>query len=387
MRDVEELLRDTVTDTRRRLDPPPAFYDGVRRRATARRHRQLAAGAAALAVVALATTGSVLAVSGSEHQHVTPAGPAPTSVDPLRGSEGAPVQIGDTWYAAADTVATSSALYVLGTDPSQIVKLDAAGGQVLATADGPTGTPSGLAIDGNRLWAWSGDLRDIRAYDADSLKVVGTFSAQTPMFNAVAVGGGLDYTSSDGLMRLTFDGGNSLVNRLNAGLGAATYGLAVDSARQRVLVGVTTSGTASPNDFATRVVALDSTTGAVIATSPPLGVGKESIAVVGGEVWVGGFTGGDERRIEHLDATTLQIVGSSPVNESVGPGAILWPGENVLWVRSGGDQGLYCVDPKSGDVLEKWPDVQGPVTSIAGRAYAVVGNVVRLNLNAACAAG
>jgi len=385
MRDVEELLRDTVTDTRRRLEPPPAFYEGVRRRAAQRRHRQFATGGAALAVIAVAAVATTLAVSGSAHQHVAPAGPAPTSVDPLRGSEGTPVRIGDTWYAAADTVATSSALYVLGTDPSQIVKLEAAGGRVMATADGPSATPSGMAIDGNRLWAWSGDLRDIRAYDADSLTVVGTFSAQDPVFNAVAVGGGLDYTSTDGLMRLTFNGGNGLVKPLNSGLGGATYGLAADSARHRLLVGVATPGTASANDFATRVIALDSTTGAVVATSPPIGIGKESIAVVGGEVWVGGFTGGDERRIEHLDPITLQIVGSSPVNESVGPGAILWPGENVLWVRSGGDQGLYCVNPRSGDVLEQWPNVQGPVTSVAGRAYGVNGNVVRLNLNAACA--
>jgi hypothetical protein len=384
MRDVEELLRDTMTDTRRRLDPPPAFYDGVRRRATRRRHQQFAIGGAALAVVAVATTATALAVSGSPHRQLAPTGPAPTSVSPQRGSEGAPVQIGDTWYAAADTLATSSALYVLGTDPSQVVKLDAAGTRVMATADGPAGTPSGMAIDGDRLWVWSQNIGEVRLYNADSLQMLATVNAGGDFFDAVAVNGGLDYASDDGLMRLTVDGDNSKVAPVNAGLGTGTYGVAVDAARHRILVGVTAATSATPNTFSTRVIALDSTTGAVVATSEPLGVGKESIAVVGDQVWVGGYTSGDVKRIEHLDASTLKTIGSSPVNDRVGPGAILWPGAHVLWVRSGADEGLFCVDPKSGDILEEWLSVQGPVTSTKGRAYAVVGNVVRLNLNAAC---
>jgi hypothetical protein len=152
-----------------------------------------------------------------------------------------------------------------------------------------------------------------------------------------------------------------------------------------VLVGTMVATTpASKGLDGTAVSAVDARTHAVTTAGPILNLGKTGLAVVGGQVWIGGFTSGDERRIDHLDATTLQAVGSSPVNDRVGPGAILWPGKNVLWVRSGGDEGLFCVDPKSGDILEEWLTVQGPVSSVEGRAYAVVGNLVRLQLNAAC---
>ncbi len=81
----------------------------------------------------------------------------------------------------------------------------------------------------------------------------------------------------------------------------------------------------------------------------------------------------------------MSVIGSSPVADQLGPGAILWAGSKVLWVRNGGDEGLSCVDPKTGAILENWDAIQGPVTSIGGHAYAVQGDLVRLNLNAACA--
>jgi len=61
MRDLEELLRDTLTDPRRRIDPSPAMYEEVQRTARARRHRHFAAASAAVVVVAVAVTTSVLA--------------------------------------------------------------------------------------------------------------------------------------------------------------------------------------------------------------------------------------------------------------------------------------------------------------------------------------
>jgi len=73
------------------------------------------------------------------------------------------------------------------------------------------------------------------------------------------------------------------------------------------------------------------------------------------------------------------------LNSVLGPGAIIWPGQHVLWVRHGGDERLDCVDPASGKVLQTWPEIQGPVSSVAGAAYAVHNGLVRrLTLESSC---
>lgn len=388
MRDLEELLRDTLTDPRRRLDPSPAMYETVQRTARGRRrHRRLAAASAAVVVVAVAVTTSVLAMQrpASRTTPLATHPPAPThSVDPLHGTIGTAVQLGgDKFAAVMGALATPTALYAYTTS---IVKLDPTGTQILATAPGPAGTPSGIAIDGNRLWAWSQDTGAVRTYDTATLAPLDTLSSGAQIFDAIAVNGALVFTSTEGLMRLTVNGADGLVTPVNAGLGTGTYGLALDGTRHRILVGVTPPGSAPSNGFVgARVVALDATTGTVVASSPQSSMGKESIAVVGDEVWFGGYGDVDKPRIEHLDASTLQLVGSSEVASQIGPGTVLWPGQSVVWVRNGGDEGLSCIDPKTGAILEHWTGVQGPVTSLAGHAYGVQGDLVRLDLNGECA--
>lgn len=387
MRDLEELLRDTLTDPRRRIDPSPAMYEEVQRTARARRHRHFAAASAAVVVVAVAVTTSVLAAQRPASRTTPPLAthpPTPThSVDPLHGTTGTAVQLpGDKFAAVMGATATPTALYAFRTD---IVKLDPTGTQILATAAGPAGTPTGIAIDGNRLWVWSQDTGSVRTYDTATLAPLDTLSSGAQIFDAIAVNGALVFTSTEGLMRLTVNGRDGLVTPVNADLGTGTYGLALDPGRHRILVGVTPPGTAPVNGFVgAKVVALDPTTGRVIASSPQTSLGKESIAVVGDQIWIAGYGDVDKPRIEHLDAETLQPIGSSEVGSQVGPGAVLWPGQKVLWVRNGGDEGLSCVDPKTGSILEHWDNVQGPVTSIAGHAYGVQGDLVRLNLNSTC---
>ena len=162
-------------------------------------------------------------------------------------------------------------------------------------------------------------------------------------------------------------------------------GLAADPARHRVLVGAMPLSSAPTNTFAgVRVVAIDTRSGKVVAQSPQTSVGKESIAVVGHEVWVGGYGDVDKPRLEHLDAATLKFVGSSPAGDNLGPGAILWPGADVLWVRNGGDEGLSCVDPKTGTILEQWLAIQGPVVSSNGHAFGIQAGLQPLGLTGRC---
>jgi len=380
MNDLEELLRDTVSDTRRRLDPPPSFYDGVRRRATARRHRQLAGGAAALAVVAVAAVGTTVAVQQPAHHKTQVGGPSAVSSDPLRGSVGASVSLGgDKFQAPMDVVATPSGLYVLTTT---VTKLDAAGTRVVATAPGTAGTPSGLAVDGNRLWVWSQDIGQVKLYDATSLQVLATFESGLNFFSAAAINGNLWLAANEGLYLLP-SGATEWAAAKHV-VNSPVYSVVADPARHRVLVGTMVAEGGSDGLGGTSVTAVDTRNQRVTTAGATVPVGKSSIAVVGDQVWVGGYGSGDSKRIEHLDATTLNVIGSSAVSSQLGPGAILWSGDKVLWVRNGGDEGLSCVDPKTGAIREYWDGIQGPVSSIAGHAYAVQGDVVRLNLNAAC---
>ncbi len=232
MNNLEELLRETVTDDRRRVDPPPSFYDGVRRRATRRRHRQLAAGAAAVALVAVTATGGALAAQGRSHP-VAPAGPSVASSDALRGSVGTSVALGgDKWQAPMDVVATSSGLYVLTTN---VIKLDATGTRVVATAPGPAGTPSGLAVDGDRLWVWSQDIGQVRLYDANSLQVLATFEGGLNFFSAAAIDGNLWLAANEGLYMLPSGAADWAAAKQV--IHAPVYSVAADPARHRVLVG------------------------------------------------------------------------------------------------------------------------------------------------------
>jgi hypothetical protein len=385
MRDLEDLLRDTLTDPRRRIDPSPAMYEEVQHAARGRRHRRLAAGSAAVVVVAVAITTSVLALQGPASRTTPPLAshpPAPThSVDPLRGTTGTAVPLGgDKFAAVMGAVATPTALYAYTTD---IVKLDPTGTDVLATAPGPAGTPSGVAVDGNVLWAWSQDLGQVREYDAATLHVLDTFNTDVHAFSATAIGGELWLASDTGLYVLPANAPSSQApTRVDDG---AAYSVAADAARNRVIVGTMVPGGPADSGLgATQVTAIDVATRKTTVTGATVELGKTSIAVMDGQVWVGGYGSGDQPRIAHLDATSLQVVGSSEVSTQLGPGAILWPGQSVLWVRNGGDEGLSCVDPKTGKILEYWDGVQGPVTSITGHAYGVQGDLVRLNLSSAC---
>jgi hypothetical protein len=183
-------------------------------------------------------------------------------------------------------------------------------------------------------------------------------------FTAAAWDGQLWLATEHGLYRVG-DASPGPV-RVAAGGSTQVFSVAADPLHNRVLAGVPDSSA-----FAgVRVIAVDGS-GRLLRTGAALPVGKESIAVVGDRIWVGGYGSGTSPRLVRLDPTTLTVAGTSQVSGQVGPGAILWPGAAVLWVRDGGDEGLSCVDPNDGSVLQQWNAVQGPIASVEGHAVAI----------------
>jgi len=400
MNDVEELLRDTLADPRRRLAPSGGMYESVRHRAHDIRRNRWALASGATAVLAVLAVASTVAVNRADHRAQTAHQPSPSAIaptqprNPSRGAVGGAVDLGQG--SPSDAVATSEGIYVVANNPAELVKLDAAGTRIEASTSLGANSNSAVIVTGGHVWVWSQSPGEVFAFSADTLKPLASYTTGASIFQVVEVDGYLYLTTDHGLLRASAviptdhqptpgSSGDLLAATKVAGIEGLTHGLAADPARHRVLVGVTDPGSAPSDSFAgARVVALDARTGDVVATGVRTSVGKESIAVVGDQVWVGGYGDTDKPRIGHLDATTLQKIGTSPVGAQVGPGAILWPGENVLWVRNGGDTTLSCVDPRTGAILQQWLAVQGPVASVRGHAYGIQAGLQPLILNGAC---
>lgn len=389
MTDVEELLRQTLTDPRHKVDPGVGLYETVQSRARGRRHRRTTVMLAAAAVIAVAAVGTTLGVRSSAQHRASPVN-VPSGA-PVQGTIGHSIDIGTNSFTVTDAVTTTDALYVLASDPNKLVLLSPDGTQVKETADGPEGTPTGLSLSAGRVWVWSQDSdkgrSDVRAYAARTLAFLGEFTVDGAIFNAIAIDDALYFNSDHGLQVAHTDvQKNGVITTIEGSVvTGSTYGLAADPARHRVLVGVTPTASAPPNGFAgARIVAIDTRTGKVVAQSAQTSLGKESIAVVDNQVWVAGYGDVDKPHLLHLDAKTLRVVGTSPIGAKAGPGSIVWPGQNIVWARGGGNEQLGCLDPKTGAVLETWNAVQGPVTSVGGSAFGVEQGLQQLNLSGGC---
>ena len=115
---------------------------------------------------------------------------------------------------------------------------------------------------------------------------------------------------------------------------------------------------------------------AVVGT---LTLGKGSLAVAAGRLWVGGYgpRGAVLERV--LPGTPFR----SRLADQLGPGAlVVAAGERVVWVRDGaGGSGLWCIDAITGRTAQYW-DLIGPVSSTSGVAVvATPGGPVHLHLS------
>jgi hypothetical protein len=279
-----------------------------------------------------------------------------------------------------DLAAGASLLYVLTRTPPRLVSLDPAATALLNSvtiADGSALVVSDPQAD--RLWTVSTDgvVSVVHRYDPLFLNLVSQVKLPTVVNAAAALRGELWLAAAGGLYRIPT--GTKTAIRV-PGIDGAVRAIAADPAHDRVL--------ASVGDAPATVIAIKSGN-ALIERQQAVGVGKVSIAVTVGGLWVAGYGGPDERKLIQLDPQTLAVVGGSPLEFEVGPGAIVWPGRDAVWVRGGGNEDLACMSATTGAVRARWHDIAGPVISGDGIALSVsVGYVVALQIrHTPCSSG
>jgi hypothetical protein len=147
-----------------------------------------------------------------------------------------------------------------------------------------------------------------------------------------------------------------------------------DRARRRLLLAE------DPN-----VVAYEPATGRE-AARVDVQLGKISIALTGnGELWVAGYDmlGDVARKVVHLDAATLEVAGGTPMNDRIGPGAVVWPGDSVVWVENNGGN-VTCVDAVTGAIASASLQGNSKTGSVDSFGYQVEFGVRRLILPPGC---
>jgi hypothetical protein len=412
MTDVEQLLRETLADARHRLEPGPGMYETVRERAHQRRLRVVRVASAFTAVVVIAGVSTAIGVNSGHRRgaqvaapSITPSPsstPSPNTPSPATG-QATPIDLG---VGSTSSLAIApSRVFVARTDPAQLLQVSFADKPVITR----TATPdvvSGVAADAldNLVWTWStteptsseGATSDnsagtgstsIHAYPTATFEATLAAAATVPAytFSAAALDGNLWVATSEGVYVVAPGNSSWAVTKVFSG---TVLSVAADAVRHRILYGTEVSSPAAANSLGSVVVhEIDANTHAVIGVSTPLPIGKESIAIVGDQIWVAGYGSGSTPRLFHLDGSSLQPLATemSGADDSFGPGAIVWPGASVVWVRSGGSEGLACIDPQSGALLEQWPAVQGPVASVRGYAFAASdGALDQLSLSGDC---
>jgi hypothetical protein len=341
-------------------------------------------------VVVVASTAGIV-TQGPGHRGTKPPTPAASVSPPALATHDSPsvqIDLGPDNFAALGVVSTRAGTYVLvGGTPTRVLKLDPAkqlpaSNPVAVTADGPAGNEGGVTLDANGvdLFVWT-DTGALKQYKASTLAVVNSVASALPpgiqIFDAVSLSGQPWFATDKGLFVVSFDNGVAAYKQV-PGI-SNTYGIAADPVRHRIIVG------ARAADGGLAIDAVDVPT-LKVSHGAAVSFGKESIAVVGDQIWVGGYGDMDKPRLLKLDTDTLQpLTATLALNSQVGPGAVVWAGESVLWVRHGGDTRTDCVDAQDGQVIQTWSNIQGPVSSVAGAAYAVNdGGMQRLTLDPAC---
>ena len=397
MTDVEQLLRETLADPRHRLDPGPGMYDTVRERAHQRRRRVVQVSSAFTAVVLIAGVATTVGVNSGHRRADQVAAPSITP-SPQTG-QATSVDLGKGSTSAM--AVTSSAVYVARQQPNELLQVSTTNLSVTKRVATPDAVDD-IAVDAaaGRVWTWSTtqatvadsgqstgtDSTSIHSYATSSFAIGGAVKIATYTFDAAALDGQLWLATNDGLYVVTTAASGPVATKVISGM---VFSVAADVVRHRVLYGSAVSAPAAANSLGSIVIhEIDVFTHSVIGVGTPLPIGKESIAIVGDQIWVGGYGSGSTPRLFHLDGSSLQPLqinglGADPLE--LGPGAIVWPGASVVWVRSGGSEGMACVDPQSGALLEQWPAVQGPVASVRGDAFAASdGSLDQLSLSGDC---
>jgi hypothetical protein len=292
----------------------------------------------------------------------------PTLTGPLPPYEQAPgLELGSG--RAVAVVALPHGFAVLEPSAGTVLRVDARTLQPAATGTVPA-TAAGLVADrtGNgRLWVWctAGSGATVREYDPVTLAPVGPEVPVPAQVTAAAAAGDLWVATASALYRVT---GGSAVRQDMRQLPTGIASLGTDPDGR--LVGVGAARRELGGALTAQVFAYDPHRDH-LTLGVALSLDKPTVAVVGRHVWVGGYAGGGGDTLLRLDVDTLSVAGTGPLDRRTGPGAILWPGEFVLWVANGDGSGMSCLDAINGNVIRRWSGLTGPVASVPGVALVV----------------
>jgi hypothetical protein len=298
MKDVEQLLQETLADPRHRLEPGPEMYATVRERAHQRRQRVVRVTSALTVVVVIAGVATAIGVNSGRGHAGQVAAPPSITPSPSTG-QATPVDLGRGTTSAI--AVTSSSVFVARTQPDELVKLSTADLSVTKRATTYDAVDN-MAVDAaaGRVWTWSSaqtvtsgssdgaSSTSINEYATSSLAVeglVGGITMSNYVFSGAALDGELWLATSDGLW---------VVGPAKPrGMGAArvadgsVFSVVADPVRQRILYGTAVSTSATPDSLGSvAVYEIDPKTRSVIAIGSPLPIGKESIAIVSDQIWV-----------------------------------------------------------------------------------------------------
>lgn len=239
--------------------------------------------------------------------------------------------------------------------------------------------PWTLVAVGSTLWAVGAGINQAFAFDARTLRPQRQVMVGSPVSGAVALGGHLYVASGSGIEDIA-PGATSATALVGAPRADA---LAADPSRHRLL-----SLRFDYRGGSARLLAYRPGTGRA-GTSAPLPFSAGNLAVTAGAIWAGGSgaTGGSDGVgprdvLVRLDPASLRpIPDGTP--ESVAAAQLVAAGGSVIWARPSADAGqLWCVDARSGRLLQRWPDALGVVGSWSGTAFLLTGSgVTRLPLD------
>jgi hypothetical protein len=323
----------------------------------------------AVVIVALLVA-AVVAALVAQPQDKPTAGPAPepaiSFASPSSTSGlGTPIPI-DQATPVID-LAVSVPVYLL--QPGHLYKVtDATAFGVSLDGSGSTRLSTGarLVLDtaANRVWVVDAPGGEIIEFDARNLHRLRIMHSQDSIRDAAALGGHLYLARSTGLADVA-PGANEPRNL--PGLSGYVASVAADPKRARLLALVLGQGASIRQ---VRVA------GTVSGQSARVPVGGGTLRVTtDGAIWLGGFGSSiDGAVVVRLDPETLRPVRGSPVASRLGASSwIEAAGDHDVWIRSAGDgERLWCVDGRTGSILQYWPRVQGAVTSREGAAFVLM---------------
>ena len=316
-----------------------------------------------MSLLVAAVVGALITQPPEKQAAAPPPEPVVSVASPTTTSGlGNPIQIDQP--SPVIKLAVSAPLFMM--EPGHLYRITT-GTAFGVSLDGPgftrLGTAARLVLDvaADRVWVVDGIGGGIVEFDGRNLQRLRTMNSNEPIRDAAALGGHLYRARARGLADIAPGADRP---RIIAGVSGYIASVAADPRRARLLALVLSKGA---------TIRQVTVAGTVLGEQASVPVGGGMLRVTGdGTIWIAGFGSAiDGAVVVRLDATTLRPRLGSPVAGRLGPSSwIDAAGEHDVWIRSGGDgEGLWCVDGRSGSILQYWPRVHGAVSSRDGAAF------------------